>query len=77
MTSNSPIRLGYKASAEQFGPTELLVVSLQASVSGFDDVAASDHFQPWRHQGGHSPVRPALARRGRRGAGAHRWAPAC
>ncbi len=56
MTSNSPIRLGYKASAEQFGPSELLSFALQAERLGFDDVASSDHFQPWRHEGGHSPA---------------------
>jgi coenzyme F420-dependent glucose-6-phosphate dehydrogenase len=50
------IRLGYKASAEQFGPTELLEFSLQAERLGYDDVASSDHFQPWRHNGGHSPA---------------------
>jgi coenzyme F420-dependent glucose-6-phosphate dehydrogenase len=56
MTSNPPIRLGYKASAEQFGPSELLSFSLLAERLGFDDVAVSDHFQPWRHEGGHSPA---------------------
>jgi coenzyme F420-dependent glucose-6-phosphate dehydrogenase len=50
------IRLGYKASAEQFGPTQLLELSLLAERLGFDDVACSDHFQPWRHHGGHSPA---------------------
>jgi len=50
------IRLGYKASAEQFGPTQLLEFSLQAERLGFDDVASSDHFQPWRHTTGHSPA---------------------
>jgi coenzyme F420-dependent glucose-6-phosphate dehydrogenase len=50
------IRLGYKASAEQFGPTQLLEFSLLAEHLGFDDVASSDHFQPWRHHGGHSPA---------------------
>jgi coenzyme F420-dependent glucose-6-phosphate dehydrogenase len=49
-------RLGYKASAEQFGPTQLLEFSLLAERLGFDDVASSDHFQPWRHHGGHSPA---------------------
>jgi len=34
------LRFGYKASAEQFG---------------FDSVFTSDHFQPWRHTGGHAP----------------------
>ena len=68
MTSSSPIRLGYKASAEQFGPSELLSFSLQAERLGFDDVACSDHFQPWRHHGGHSPaVLPWLGALGARG----------
>jgi alkanesulfonate monooxygenase SsuD/methylene tetrahydromethanopterin reductase-like flavin-dependent oxidoreductase (luciferase family) len=26
---------------------------VQAEDSGFDSVAISDHFQPWRHTGGH------------------------
>jgi coenzyme F420-dependent glucose-6-phosphate dehydrogenase len=51
-----PVRFGYKASAEQFGPRELLEFSAQAEALGFDAVAVSDHFQPWRHHGGHSPA---------------------
>jgi coenzyme F420-dependent glucose-6-phosphate dehydrogenase len=47
--------LGYKASAEQFGPRELLDYSVLAERLGLDSVAVSDHFQPWRHHGGHSP----------------------
>ena len=49
------LRLGYKASAEQFGPTELLEYSVLAEQLGFDSVFISDHFQPWRHTGGHAP----------------------
>jgi coenzyme F420-dependent glucose-6-phosphate dehydrogenase len=49
------LRLGYKASAEQFGPTELLEYSVQAERVGFDSVFISDHFQPFRHTGGHAP----------------------
>src|SRR6476469_5459252 len=49
------LRLGYKASAEQFGPVELLDFSIHAEQVGFDSVVISDHFQPWRHTGGHSP----------------------
>ena len=49
------LRLGYKASAEQFGPNELLDFSILAEQRGFDSVFISDHFQPWRHTGGHSP----------------------
>ena len=49
------LRLGYKASAEQFGPRELLDFSVLAEKLGFDSVFVSDHFQPWRHTGGHAP----------------------
>lgn len=49
------VRIGYKASAEQFAPRELLDFSREAEVCGFDIVAVSDHFQPWRHTGGHAP----------------------
>src|SRR6476659_7974394 len=35
------MRYGYKASAERLG---------------LGAVATSDHFQPWRHAGGHSPA---------------------
>jgi coenzyme F420-dependent glucose-6-phosphate dehydrogenase len=49
------IRIGYKASAEQFGPRELLDFSIEAERTGLDVVAVSDHFQPWRHEGGHAP----------------------
>jgi coenzyme F420-dependent glucose-6-phosphate dehydrogenase len=46
---------GYKASAEQFGPAELLDFSALAEQVGLDSVAVSDHFQPWRHKTGHAP----------------------
>ena len=49
------LRLGYKASAEQFGPRELADYALLAEQQGFDSVFISDHFQPWRHTGGHGP----------------------
>jgi len=49
------LKLGYKASAEQFGPNELLNFSRLAEEVGFDSVFVSDHFQPWRHTGGHAP----------------------
>src|SRR3954463_8624432 len=47
---------GFKASAEQFGPAELLDLSLEAERRGLEVVAISDHFQPWRHTGGHGPA---------------------
>lgn len=49
------LRLGYKASAEQFGPRDLLEYGVHAEQRGFDSVVISDHFQPWRHTGGHAP----------------------
>jgi len=49
------LRLGYKASAEQFGPRELLDFSCLAEAVGFDSVFVSDHFQPWKHTDGHAP----------------------
>jgi coenzyme F420-dependent glucose-6-phosphate dehydrogenase len=49
------LKLGYKASAEQFGPRDLIEFGVAAEQSGFDSVFMSDHFQPWRHNGGHSP----------------------
>lgn len=49
------LKLGYKASAEQFGPNELLDFSCLAETLEFDSVFVSDHFQPWKHNGGHAP----------------------
>jgi coenzyme F420-dependent glucose-6-phosphate dehydrogenase len=50
------IRFGYKASAEQFSPTQLLGYSVLAEELGFDSVFVSDHLQPWRHDDGHAPA---------------------
>jgi coenzyme F420-dependent glucose-6-phosphate dehydrogenase len=50
-----PLRLGYKASAEQFPPRRLLDQAIAAEQAGFDSVWTSDHFQPWRHTDGHAP----------------------
>ena len=49
------LKFGYKASAEQFGPRELLDFSSLAEEVGFDSVFVSDHFQPWKHTDGHAP----------------------
>ncbi len=49
------LTLGYKASAEQFAPRQLLDYSVLAEENGFDSVVVSDHFQPWRHTDGHAP----------------------
>lgn len=49
------IKLGYKASAEQFAPRALLDFAVMAEASGFESCFVSDHFQPWRHTDGHAP----------------------
>jgi coenzyme F420-dependent glucose-6-phosphate dehydrogenase len=65
------VRIGYKASAEQFDPVTLLDYAQRAEASGLEIVAVSDHFQPWRHSDGHSPaVLPWLGAAGQRTASA-------
>ncbi len=49
------LKLGYKASAEQFAPRQLLDFAVHAERVGFDSIMVSDHFQPWRHNDGHAP----------------------
>jgi len=49
------LKLGYKASAEQFGPRELVELGIAAEEHGMQSAFVSDHFQPWRHKGGHAP----------------------
>lgn len=55
------LTLGYKASAEQFGPRDLVEYAVAAERHGFESVAVSDHFQPWRYTGGHAPFSIAWA----------------
>jgi len=49
------LTFGYKASAEQFAPRELLEFAVHAEAVGFNQIMVSDHFQPWRHTDGHAP----------------------
>jgi coenzyme F420-dependent glucose-6-phosphate dehydrogenase len=49
------LTIGYKASAEQFGPRQLVEYAVRAEEVGLDSVLVSDHFLPWRHEGGHAP----------------------
>ena len=49
------LKLGYKASAEQFAPNDLLDFSVLTERLGLDSVFISDHFHPFRHTGGHAP----------------------
>ncbi|GAB7008014.1 glucose-6-phosphate dehydrogenase (coenzyme-F420) [Nocardioides sp. AN3] len=50
------MKYGYKASAEQFAPRELIDFGRLAEELGLETIAVSDHFQPWRHHGGHTPA---------------------
>src|SRR6478735_792330 len=53
---NTPVlKLGYKASAEQFAPSKLLDFAIMAEQVGLDSAFVSDHFQPWKHIDGHAP----------------------
>ncbi len=49
------LTLGWKASAEQFGPRELLEYGVAAERHGFDSIVVSDHFHPWKDTDGHAP----------------------
>jgi coenzyme F420-dependent glucose-6-phosphate dehydrogenase len=49
------VRVGYKASAEQFAPRQLVEYAVRAEEVGLDSAVVSDHFLPWRHEGGHAP----------------------
>ncbi|WP_410573704.1 glucose-6-phosphate dehydrogenase (coenzyme-F420) [Amycolatopsis sp. cmx-4-61] len=64
------LKVGYKASAEQFGPRDLVEYAVRAEEAGLDSVWVSDHFLPWRHEGGHAPWAlawmPAVAERTQR-----------
>ncbi|GAB7002547.1 glucose-6-phosphate dehydrogenase (coenzyme-F420) [Nocardioides sp. AN3] len=53
------LKIGYKASAEQFAPRELVEYAVLAEEVGLDSVMVSDHYQPWRHAAGHAPYAPA------------------
>ena len=55
MTEPHGLRVGYKASAEQFAPGQLAGFAVRAEELGLDSVTISDHFQPWRLEGGHAP----------------------
>jgi coenzyme F420-dependent glucose-6-phosphate dehydrogenase len=55
VNQTSSLAVGYKASAEQFGPRELVELGVRAEEVGLDSVWLSDHLQPWRHEGGHAP----------------------
>ncbi|HEY3994049.1 MAG TPA: TIGR03557 family F420-dependent LLM class oxidoreductase [Ktedonobacteraceae bacterium] len=45
------VKIGWKAGAEQFTPTDLLEAAEQAEQKGFDFLDISDHFHPWSEEG--------------------------
>ena len=49
------LTLGWKASAEQFGPRDLLELGIAAEEAGFGSIVVSEHFHPWRDTDGHAP----------------------
>jgi coenzyme F420-dependent glucose-6-phosphate dehydrogenase len=46
--------IGYAAMLEQFGPREVVDMSVAAEAAGFSGVMAADHFQPWVPQQGNA-----------------------
>src|SRR4051812_38883458 len=48
------MKIGYKLSAEGFGPQEIVRQAVRAEQVGFDFVEMSDHFHPWVEAQGHS-----------------------
>ena len=48
------MHIGYKLSAEGFGPREIIRQAVAAERAGFDFVEMSDHFHPWLDSQGHS-----------------------
>ena len=44
----------YHCSHEQFAPSQLLKLAVEAEDAGFDAIHSSDHFHPWSERQGHS-----------------------
>jgi len=49
------MQIGFKLSAEDFGPMENVRLAVRAEEAGFDFVEMSDHFLPWHEAQEHSP----------------------
>lgn len=49
------MQIGYKLSAEDYEPKELIRQAVRAEEVGFDFVEMSDHYHPWLEEQGHSP----------------------
>jgi G6PDH family F420-dependent oxidoreductase len=50
------VALGYQLSSEEHGPDALVDQAARAEQAGFDFVCISDHFHPWSHAQGESPL---------------------
>lgn len=48
------IQYAYHCSHEQFAPSQLLKLAVEAEDAGFDAIHSSDHFHPWSERQGHS-----------------------
>ena len=48
-------RFGYTIMGEQASPQQLVRDAVRAEAAGFDFLAASDHYNPWLAEQGHSP----------------------
>ena len=46
---------GYTVMGEQAGPKQLVADAVRAEQAGYDFIAASDHYNPWLGEQGHSP----------------------
>ena len=54
-TAGAAGKIGYAAMLEQFGPREIVELSVAAEGAGFSGVMAADHFQPWVPEQGNAP----------------------
>jgi G6PDH family F420-dependent oxidoreductase len=50
------MKLGFFLSCEEYGPRELVEQALAAERAGFHGLWISDHFHPWNHEQGQSPL---------------------
>src|SRR3954454_13392598 len=49
------VSIGYTVMGEQAGPKQLVADAIRAEQTGYDFIAASDHYAPWLGEQGHAP----------------------
>jgi G6PDH family F420-dependent oxidoreductase len=54
--ANTPTKIGYFLSCEEYGPAELIDQARRAEEAGFESLWISDHFHPWNDEQGESPL---------------------